>query len=149
MTTASIDENEILLQCDDLAWQEMGDGVGIKILRVSEETGQWTALIRMDAGATFAAHKHLGAADGYILKGCLEYRVGTAPAGSFLYEPLGAVHDATTCAEETLIYFNAYGPIVFHAEDGSVAQILSYETALAMQGGSKEHFTADKKKPAA
>ena len=147
MTTAT--DAEILLQTEDLDWQTMGEGVGIKVLRVSEETGQWTALIRMDAGATFAAHKHLGAAEGYILKGRLDYRVGSAEAGSYLYEPLGAVHEATTCSDETLILFNAYGPIVFHAEDGAVTQILSYETALALRGGVKEHFTADRTKPAA
>jgi anti-sigma factor ChrR (cupin superfamily) len=148
MTTVA-EEAEILVQTDDLDWQIMGEGVGIKILRVSEETGQWTGLIRMEAGATFAAHKHLGAADGYVLKGCLEYRVGVAETGSYLYEPLGAVHEATTCSEETVILFSAYGPIVFHAEDGSVTQILSYETALALREGAKEHFTADRAKPAA
>ena len=148
MTTAA-EEAEILVQTDDLDWQVMGEGVGIKILRVSEETGQWTGLIRMEAGATFAAHKHLGAADGYIVKGCLEYRVGSAETGSYLYEPLGAVHEATTCSEETVILFTAYGPIVFRAEDGSVTQILSYETALALREGAKEHFTADRAKPAA
>lgn len=148
MTTLP-ETNEVLVQTEDLDWQVMGDGVGIKVLRVSEETGQWTALIRMDAGATFAAHKHLGAADGYIVKGTLEYRVGTAPAGSYLYEPLGAEHEATTCSQETVILFTSYGPIVFHAEDGSVTQILSYETALALQQGAKEHFTADRAKPAA
>ena len=142
-------DNEILVQSEDLEWQTMGDGVGVKILRVSEETGQWTALVRMEPGATFAAHKHLGAADGYILKGKLEYRVGTASAGSYLYEPLGAEHEATTCSEETVILFTAYGPIVFREADGSVAQILSYETALAMRQGSSEHFTADRSKPAA
>lgn len=148
MTTVA-DSNEILVQTRDIAWETMGEGVGIKILRVSEETGQWTGLIRMEAGATFAAHKHLGAADGYILQGELEYRVGTAAAGSYLYEPLGAEHEATTCSEETILFFTAYGPIVFHAEDGSVAQILSYETALAMQAGARAHFTADRAKPAA
>lgn len=145
----AIEDNEILVDTDKLEWQVMGDGVGIKVLRVSEETGQWTALVRMEAGATFAAHKHLGAADGMVLKGCLEYRVGTAPSGSFLYEPLGAEHEATTCSEETVIYFNAYGPIVFHNPDATVAQILSYDTALAMQQGAKESFTADRSKPAA
>ncbi len=147
--TDAIDANEILLQTENLDWQTMGDGVGIKVLRVSEETGQWTALIRMEAGATFAAHKHLGAADGMVLEGKLEYRVGYAERGAFLYEPLGAVHEATTCSEPTTIYFNAYGPIVFHDESGAVTQILSHETALAMQEGAKEHFTAKRAKPAA
>ncbi len=147
--TTTIDDQEILLETGAMDWQQMGEGVGIKVLRVSEETGQWTALIRMAAGSTFAAHKHLGAADGMVLEGCLEYRVGTAPAGSYLFEPLGAVHEATTCSTDTLLYFNVYGPIAFHDDAGEVTQILTHETALAMQQGSKEHFTADRSKPAA
>ena len=147
--TTTAEANEVLVQTEDLAWQVMGEGVGVKILRVSEETGQWTGLIRMDAGATFAAHKHLGAADGFIVQGKLEYRVGSAAMGSYLYEPLGAEHEATTCSEETVILFTSYGPIVFHDDQGAVTQILSYETALALSEGSKEHFTAQRAKPAA
>ena len=143
------EENEILLQTEDIPWSVMGEGVSIRILRVSEETGFWSAQIRMEAGSQFAAHKHLGAADFYVLKGKLEYRMGDAPQGSFGYEPLGAIHEATTCSEETVILFNSYGPVIFHAEDGSVEQILSYETALAMQTGAEEHFTAGKAKTAA
>lgn len=146
-TTA--EENEILVQSEDIPWSEMGEGVSIRILRVSEETGYWAAMIRMGPGSQFSSHKHLGAADFYVVKGKLEYRMGDAPQGSYGYEPLGAVHEATTCSEETVLVFNSYGPIIFYAEDGSIEQILSYETALALQEGAKEHFTADKKKSAA
>ena len=146
-TTA--EENEILIQTEDMNWGVMGDGIGIKVLRVSEETGQWTALIRQDAGATFAPHKHLAPADFYVLKGALEYRMGRAPAGSFAYEPLGAIHDETTCSEETIYIFTAHGHVIFYNEDGSVSQVLSHENILGIVNGTAQNYSADQARPAA
>ena len=144
------EESELLIQSKTIPWTGFGDGVYIKILRVSEETGLWSALIRMEPGSQFAPHKHLGSAEFFVLKGKLEYRMGNAPVDAYGFEPLGAVHDATTCNEETEIFFVSYGPIIFYAEDGSVEQILSYETALALQDGAKaQHFTAEKEPTAA
>jgi anti-sigma factor ChrR (cupin superfamily) len=115
------------------------------VLRVSEETGLWSALIRMEPGSQFAPHKHLGAAEFFVLKGKLEYRMGEAPMDAYGFEPLGAVHDATTCNEETVIFFVSYGPIIFYDEDGGVEQILNHEIALALQEGARnQHFTAEK-----
>lgn len=146
-TTA--EQNEILIQTDEMSWGIMGDGIGIKVLRVSEETGQWTALIRQDPGSVFAPHKHLGAADFHVLKGAVQYRMGEAPAGSYAYEPLGANHDETTCSEETVYLFTAYGPVVFYNEDGSVAQILSHENILEIVDGTAQNYAADRPKSAA
>ena len=147
--TTTAEQNEILTQTEDMTWNVMGDGIGIKVLRVSEETGQWTALIRQDAGSTFAPHKHLAPADFYVLKGALEYRMGRAPAGSYAYEPLGAIHDETTCSEETMYIFTAHGPVIFYNEDGSVSQVLSHENILEIVNGTAQNFAADRAKSAA
>jgi anti-sigma factor ChrR (cupin superfamily) len=147
--TTTAENKEILIQTEDLPWVKMGDGVDIKVLRVSEETGFWSAIIRMQPGAVFASHKHLAAADFLILKGNLKYRMGEAPAGAYGYEPTGAIHDTTTCDEETVLTFNAFGPSIFYNEDGSVAQILNHETALEMMQGKEQHFSANKAKAAA
>ena len=140
--TTTAENTEILIQTDDLPWVKMGEGVDIKVLRVSEETGFWSAIIRMQPGAIFAAHKHLAAADFLILKGKLKYRMGEAGEGAYGYEPTGAVHDVTTCDEETVLTFNAFGPSIFYNEDGSVGQILNHETALELMHGTQKEFTA-------
>ncbi len=140
---------DLLVQSKDLPWSTMGEGVSIKILRVSEETGFWSSMIRMEPGSQFAPHKHLGAAEFYVLKGALDYRGGRASEGCYGYEPLGAVHEATTCDVETIITFNSYGPVVFYDENGSVVQILSYETARDLAAGAASSLTVEKEKPAA
>jgi 2,4'-dihydroxyacetophenone dioxygenase len=128
---------DILVSSEKLEWMPLGPGTWYKLFRVSPETGAWSALLKMEAGARFAPHKHLGAADFYVLKGALEYRAGVARAGDYGYEPLGVEHGATTCAEETLITFNAYGPIIFYNEDGSVSMILDWEFVSKQASGAK------------
>ena len=140
---------DLLIQTRDLPWASLGEGVWIKILRVSEETGFWSSLIRMEPGSQFAPHKHFGAADFFVLKGRLIYRAGEATEGCYGYEPLGVVHDETTAPEETVIVFNSFGPIVFYNSDGSIAQLLNYETARELAAGSEGHYTAATDKPAA
>ncbi|MGE0680840.1 MAG: 2,4'-dihydroxyacetophenone dioxygenase family protein [Candidatus Binatia bacterium] len=128
---------DILLNAEELHWMSLGSGTWYKLLRVSPETGQWSALLKMEPGARFAPHKHLGAADFYVLKGALEYRAGVARTGYYGYEPLGVEHGATTCSEETIITFNAYGPIIFYNEDGSVSMILDWEFVSKQASGEK------------
>ena len=69
---------------DDLPWIPLGEGLegnAVKIMRVSEETGMYSMLIKAKAGTANQAHTHSGAADFYILEGRLEYRLGEAKAG--------------------------------------------------------------------
>jgi anti-sigma factor ChrR (cupin superfamily) len=116
-----------LIDTNALPWIPLGEGAAMKVLRVSSETGYWSALIKMDAGASFAAHKHLGAADFYVLKGAFGYRGGTASEGHYGYEPLGVIHEATTALEDTVYTFNSYGPVAFLKQDGSVDYVMSWE----------------------
>jgi 2,4'-dihydroxyacetophenone dioxygenase len=128
---------DILIQSDDVQWFPLGPGTSYKLFRVSPETGHWSGLIKMDAGARFAPHKHYGAAEFYVLKGALEYRAGIARAGAYGYEPNTVEHGATTCSEETIITFTAYGPIIFYNEDGTPGLILDWEFVKKQAEGVK------------
>ncbi|MGE0824664.1 MAG: 2,4'-dihydroxyacetophenone dioxygenase family protein [Candidatus Binatia bacterium] len=122
---------DLLVRCKELPWHQLGPGTYFKLLRVSEETGVWTSLVKMEAGSRFAPHKHLGAAEFFVVKGAFEYRGGAARAGDYGYEPLGAVHGATTCTEESEYIITTYGPIAFLNEDGSIQMV--YDFAAAKQ----------------
>jgi anti-sigma factor ChrR (cupin superfamily) len=93
------------------------------VLRVSEETGWWTAMFRAAKGTTNPPHIHLGDAEFYVLSGVLEYRGGVARAGDWIYEPNGAEHEATHHPEETVYLSNVRGAIAFYAEDRSIRAI--------------------------
>ncbi|MGE0824429.1 MAG: 2,4'-dihydroxyacetophenone dioxygenase family protein [Candidatus Binatia bacterium] len=127
---------DLLIHSEDLPWLPLGPGTSYKLFRVSPETGQWSALLKMDPGARFAPHKHYGAADFYVLKGALEYRAGVAREGDYGYEPNTVEHGATTCSEETIITFTAYGPIIFYNEDGTPGLTLDWEFVKRQAEGS-------------
>ncbi len=115
---------ELLYRQQDLDWHSLGQGAHYRLLRTSPETGQFSIILRLDAGGMFAGHYHLGAGEFLMLKGELNYKDDVARAGDWGYEPLGAVHADTHVDVDTELLFIGYGPIAFTGEDGGVAQIL-------------------------
>jgi quercetin dioxygenase-like cupin family protein len=137
---------DVLVRSAELPWIPMEPGTWFKLLRLSPETGVWSALVRMEPGASFGPHKHLGPAEFFVLQGALHYRGGIAREGDYGYEPIGVEHHATTCKEETLFTFTVHGPMAYLAPDGSIAWVLDaafiqrhVDEHLAKQGrGSEE-----------
>lgn len=121
-----------LVRPDDLDWIEDGSGNQVKILRINEETGFFHILIKAKAGQVNPPHTHLGPADFYVIEGGFDYRGGLARTGDWVYEPTGAVHDATTHPMDTIYLANVYGPVAFHKPDGSIAGILDWRSMKAM-----------------
>ncbi len=96
--------------------------MGLKILRVSEETGITSLIVRHNGVA--GPHYHLGAADFLILNGRIGYRAGPPEGygpGVWFYEPAGARHEATQrVGVDDLIYTaNVYGPLQFDSGRGT------------------------------
>jgi anti-sigma factor ChrR (cupin superfamily) len=122
-----------LIRTREQPWIDMGGGNQAIVLRVSKETGFFSMLIRAPAGQVNAPHTHIGAADFYVLSGGFDYRGGSARAGDWVYEPAGAVHDATTHPMDTVYLANSYGPIAFHGSDGGYSHIIDWRAIKAMQ----------------
>jgi hypothetical protein len=110
--------------------------VGLKVLRVSEETGFVSVIVRHNGVAP--PHYHLGAGDFLILGGRLGYRAGPPEglgAGYWVYEPAGARHESTQrLSDEDLIYTaNLYGPIQFDSgHETPIAFVFSWMQYLEM-----------------
>ncbi len=113
--------------------------VGLKVLRVSEETGITSLIVRHNGVA--GPHYHLAASDFMVLSGRIGYRAGPPEGygpGVWFYEPAGARHEATQrVGEEDLVYTaNLYGPIQFDDGPGTaITAVMSWmqykEVALA------------------
>jgi 2,4'-dihydroxyacetophenone dioxygenase len=121
-----------LVRTKEKQWIESGDGNQFLVLRISKETGAWSALIKAPAGQVNAPHTHLGPADFYVISGQIDYRGGSASAGDWIYEPAGAVHDATSHPVETVYLANVYGPVAFHGKDATFSFILDWRAVKAM-----------------
>ena len=115
--------------------------IALKVLRVSEETGVTSLIVRHNGVA--GPHYHLGAADFMILSGRIGYRAGPPEGygpGVWFYEPAGARHGATQrIGDEDLIYTaNVYGPLQFDSGAGTpivaVQSWMQYKE-LAAAGG--------------
>ena len=116
--------DEILQDVNQLRWVPLAKGIEFRLLYASDETGRWTVLFRCQAGSFIPRHKHYGAGEYYVILGRMEYRMGAAPAGTYGYEPIGAIHDRTIFPEYTELLFTNHGPVVFLNEDDTVASIL-------------------------
>jgi len=122
-----------LIRTKERPWIDMGGGNQAIVLRVSRETGFFSMLIKAPAGQVNAPHTHIGAADFYVISGGFDYRGGSAREGDWVYEPAGAVHDATTHPMDTVYLANSYGPIAFHGKDGGYSHITDWRAIKAMQ----------------
>ena len=109
--------------------------VGLKLLRVSEETGFVSMIVKHNGVAL--PHTHIGASDFLVLNGALGVRSGPPEGygpGIWFYEPAGARHEATQrVGDDDLIYTaNIYGPLIFDSGPGTpveaVASWIDYKT---------------------
>ena len=128
----SFSPTEMIVDTNELPWTPMGEGAWGKLLRACPETGTWTILFKQEAGSHAPPHRHLSAADFYVLEGCIKYRGGVARAGHFAREPMGAIHERTTFPEDTVYIFTSYGPMAMHGPDGSIVGVMDAETLHAL-----------------
>jgi anti-sigma factor ChrR (cupin superfamily) len=117
---------EILQGADQGRWVSLNAGIALRLLFSSGETGRWTVLFRCQPGSFIPRHKHYGAGEYFVVKGLMRYRMGQAPAGTYGYEPIGAIHDRTEFPEYTELLFTNFGPVAFLKEDGSVLAMLDH-----------------------
>ena len=82
---------DVYVSNEDLPWKCLRDGYDFKLLRTCSTTGTWVVLFRSVAGGSVPHHKHISAAEYFVLKGKFEVRVGkenggvTAVAGDYGY----------------------------------------------------------------
>ena len=103
--------------------------IALKVLRVSEETGVTSLIVRHNGVA--GPHYHLGAADFLVLSGRIGYRAGPPEGygpGVWFYEPAGARHEATqrVSADDLIYTANVYGPVQF--DDGPGTPIVAVQS---------------------
>lgn len=114
--------------------------VGLKIMRVSEETGTISLIVKHNGVAP--PHYHLGSSDFLVLSGNIGYRAGPPEGygpGVWFFEPAGARHESTQrVGTEDLVYFaNVYGPIQFdEGKDTPISFVLSWMAYKAMADGA-------------
>lgn len=126
---------DLIVNIADARPHVLGEGTTIRLLRYSEETGDWVLWVEMQPGATFAPHWHLGHGQYFVTKGELLYDVGSAPAGTYGYEPIGSRHTEARCEQPTEYLFMGHGAVAFTDEAGAVRFILNHEFLRDLAAG--------------
>jgi anti-sigma factor ChrR (cupin superfamily) len=129
---------DLIVNIADARAHELGQGTSIRLLRYSEETGDWVLWVSMQPGATFAPHWHLGHGQYFVTKGELIYDVGSAPAGTYGYEPIGSRHSEARCEVPTEYLFMGHGAVAFTDEAGEVRFILNHEFLRDLAAGASK-----------
>jgi hypothetical protein len=129
----NFEPTDALVRSTQMDWIETTPNTGfMKILWFSAETGRWAVLFRWKKGHVARPHKHLLAAQAFILSGKLQVRDGIHEAGDFLHEANGMTHGETTALEDTEYLFICNGLILYFDDDGFTGY-LSLEQLQHMQ----------------
>ena len=79
---------------DDVPWEQMCQGVEMKVLVRDEETGLFTGLFRLAPGSVVPDHVHNEIDQTYVLEGTIADQDGVSKAGVFIWRPKGNRHEA-------------------------------------------------------
>lgn len=114
-----------------------------KLLNVNAERGSMTLILRAGKDAPTPLHKHIGAAEIFVLKGSFAYEEGSGSSGDYVYEAGGVVHIAEA-GEEVEAYVIFHGPLVGFDDAGNVTGIMDADLILdlAKANGAAGHIEA-------
>ena len=132
------EQGDILANIQTIPWLEVGGGTRFKVLRACRITGDWALYVNMEPGASFQPHRHQGPGQFFITKGELLYEVGSAPEGTYGYEPVFAEHDEARCEVETEMLFLGSGAVTYFKEDRSIDYVFDAESLISLAEGDLE-----------
>lgn len=132
------EQGDILANIHSMPWLEVGGGTRFKVLRACRVTGDWALYVNMEPGAAFQSHRHQGVGQFFVTKGELLYEVGSAPAGTYGFEPVFAEHAQARSEVETEMLFLGSGAVTYFKPDGSVDYVFDAESLIGLvEGGSQ------------
>jgi anti-sigma factor ChrR (cupin superfamily) len=131
-------QEDLFVSSRELKWAPFSEGIWLKCLRLSPETGTWTVLLKAEAGASFPRHRHLAAGEYFMISGRMELRGGveaggvTALPGDYGWEPVSVIHDFTHFPEPTEFIFTNHGAVQFLDEHDKTVSVLDWEVIQAI-----------------
>lgn len=133
-----MNERDILIRTQDVSWVPAFPGAWIKPLRSCDVSGQWTQLLKLEAGASLPPHFHLGAGEFIVLEGELHYASGIARVGDYGYEALGAYHAETRAAVETVLFYVGHGALAMLDERGKICGAMGSDNVTGFSAPPSE-----------
>lgn len=131
------DNGDILANIHEMEWLDVGGGTRFKVLRACRKSGDWALYVNMQPGARFQGHRHQGNGEFFVTKGELIYDVGSAPAGTYGFEPIFSEHFDAHCKVETEMLFLGRGAVTYFKDDNkTVDYVFDAETLIELVAGN-------------
>ena len=109
----------------NLPWEKTRyPGIEQKVLLVDQQTGLFTALMRMAPGARLPDHEHVKIEQTYVVEGSLVCPEGECHAGQFVWRPAGSRHEAWGGPKGGVFLAMFQTPNKFFQADGRVTDFL-------------------------
>jgi anti-sigma factor ChrR (cupin superfamily) len=136
-------DSSTIIRAEQVPWTEWAlPGTEFKLLDYDRNRSYSCILLRISPDAPATIHKHLGAANAYILQGGFSYEHGSVRAGDFLVEAGGISHTPHIHPDGCTLLGFTYGAVVGLNEDGSVAGLIDVDWMIdrVKENGAFEHL---------
>ncbi len=138
------DDGSIIVRTNKIPWTPWAlEGTYFKLLDYSRNHSYFVFLLKIEASAPKAVHKHIGAANAYILQGGFGYEKGGVRAGDFFVEAGGIDHAPETDEDGCILLGFTNGAVAGYNDDGSIAGIIDVDWMVeqAKANGAFDHLS--------
>ena len=122
------DDGSLVVRAARIPWTPWAlPGTHFKLLDYNRNTSWFVFLLKVDEDAPAVLHKHIGAANAYILEGGFSYDKGGVREGDFFCEAGGVSHTPQVDPGGCVMLGFSNGALVGIGEDGEVAGLIDVD----------------------
>ena len=125
-------DGSMIIRARHIPWSPWAlPGTEFKLLDFDRNTSFSVILLKISPDAPETIHKHIGAANAYILQGGFGYDHGEVYEGDYMSEAGGVTHTPHVHPGGCTLLGFMHGAVAGYAEDGSVAGIVDVDWMIA------------------
>jgi anti-sigma factor ChrR (cupin superfamily) len=140
---ATFPDGSLIVRTAQVPWTPWAlPGTWFKLLDYDHNHSYTVILLRIDPDAPPVTHKHLGAANAYILSGGFGYEHGSVYEGDYMVEAGGVTHTPHAHPEGCVLLGFMHGVVQGVNSDGSIAGVVDVDWYIeaAKRNGAFAHL---------
>jgi anti-sigma factor ChrR (cupin superfamily) len=144
-THVTQEDGSAIVRAGEIPWTRLAapglPGLEFKLMRLDDDRGTATMLMKIDAAQQLDLHKHLAAVEVYVVSGSFHYEQGEVYPGEYMFEAGGVKH-APGSREGAVIFVIAHGAVQTLDAAGNVVATVDNDAlyALAAANGAASHL---------
>lgn len=137
------EDGSLIVRAGQVPWTPWAlPGTAFKLLDYDRNRSYYVMLLRIERDAPSVIHKHIGAANAFILQGGFSYDHGAVREGDFFVEAGGVEHTPKVDDDGCLLLGFSYGCVAGYDEEGRIAGVIDVDWMIdaAKAGGAFAHL---------